>query len=146
MSSITYIGMDVHTTNNTLCVFTLQTQPPFFELQIHPEFRELKKHLTNMDQIQGSDSRFVCGYEAGCLRYSLYKEITAYKWKDFSVECVIMAPSTMAFSPKDKVLKTDGKSGGTPLVLWPLRKFCVSDIRQNQEYHVVPVQNEAYFT
>lgn len=29
MNSITYIGMDVHTTNYTLCAFTLQTQTPF---------------------------------------------------------------------------------------------------------------------
>ena len=31
MNSITYIGMDVHTTNYTLCAFTLQTQTPIFE-------------------------------------------------------------------------------------------------------------------
>ena len=37
MNSITYIGMDVHTTNYTLCAFTLQGQTPFAELQIKPE-------------------------------------------------------------------------------------------------------------
>lgn len=107
MNSITYIGMDVHTTNYTLCAFTLQTQTPFFELQIRPEFEELKKYLTNLDQILGGGSHFVCGYEAGCLGYSLYKEIMSYKWKGFTVECVIMAPSTMASSPKDKTQKSD---------------------------------------
>lgn len=107
MNSITYIGMDVHTTNYTLCAFTLQTQTPFFELQIRPEFEELKKYLTNLDQIQGGGSHFVCGYEAGCLGYSLYKEIMGYKWKGFCVECVIMAPSTMASSPNDKMQKSD---------------------------------------
>ena len=75
MNSITYIGMDVHTKNYTLCAFTLQTQTPFFELQIHPEFEELKKYLTKLDQVQGGGSHFVCGYEAGCLGYSLYKII-----------------------------------------------------------------------
>lgn len=107
MNSITYIGMDVHTTNYTLCAFTMQTQTPFFELQIEPKFEELKKYLTNLDQIQGGNSYFVCGYEAGCLGYSLYKEITNYKWKGFHVECVIMAPSTMASSPNDKMQKSD---------------------------------------
>ena len=107
MNSITYIGMDVHTTNYTLCAFTLQTQTPFFELQIHPEFEELKKYLTKLDQLQGSGSHFVCGYEAGCLGYSLYKEIMGYNWKGFSVECVIMAPSTMASSPNGKMQKSD---------------------------------------
>ena len=42
MNSITYIGMDVHTTNYTLCAFTLQTQSPFFELQVRPEFVQLR--------------------------------------------------------------------------------------------------------
>ena len=107
MNSITYIGMDVHTTNYTLCAFTLQTQTPFFELQIRPEFEELKKYLTNLDQVLGGGSHFVCGYEAGCLGYSLYKEIMAYKWKDFCVECVIMAPTTMATAPNYKTQKSD---------------------------------------
>lgn len=100
--------MDVHTSNYTLCAFTLQTETPFFELQIKPEFDELKKYLTNLDRAQGGNSHFICGYEAGCLGYSLYKEITNYKWKKFQVECVIMAPSTMASSPNDKKQKTDG--------------------------------------
>ena len=42
MNSITYIGMDVHTTNYTLCAFTLQTQTPFFELQVRPEFVQIR--------------------------------------------------------------------------------------------------------
>lgn len=107
MNSITYIGMDVHTTNYTLCAFTLQTQTPFCELQIAPEFDELKKYLTNLDKALGGNSHFVCGYEAGCLGYSLYKEILGYKWKGFCVECIIMAPSTMAAAPNDKKQKTD---------------------------------------
>ena len=107
MNSITYIGMDVHTTNYTLCAFSLQTQKPFYEMQIKPEINALKKYLTAVDKIQGGNSRFLCGYEAGCLGYSLYKEITSYKWKGFTVECVIMAPSTMASSPKDKTQKSD---------------------------------------
>ena len=42
MNSVTYIGMDVHTTNYTLCAFTLQTQSPFFELQVRPEFVQIR--------------------------------------------------------------------------------------------------------
>ena len=42
MNSITYIGMDAHTTNYTLCAFTLQTQSPFFELQVRPEFVQIR--------------------------------------------------------------------------------------------------------
>lgn len=107
MNSIIYIGMDVHTTNYTLCAFSLETQRPYCELQIKPEFEELKKYLTNLDKRQGGGNHFVCGYEAGCLGYSLYKEISYYPWKGFSVECIIMAPSTMPSSVKDKTMKND---------------------------------------
>ncbi len=99
--------MDVHTTNYTLCAFSLETQRPYCELQIKPEFEELKKYLTNLDKRQGGGNHFVCGYEAGCLGYSLYKEISYYPWKGFSVECIIMAPSTMPSSVKDKTMKND---------------------------------------
>ena len=125
MNSITYIGMDVHTTNYTLCAFTLQTQTPFFELQIRPEFEELKKYLKNLDKALGGNSYFICGYEAGCLGYSLYKEIMGYKWKGFHVECVIMAPSTMAISPNDKMQKSDTKDAR-----WIARTLCFGQYKK----------------
>ena len=107
MNSITYIGMDVHTTNYTLCAFTLQGQTPFAELQIKPEIKELEKYLTMLNSQLGGNCRFQCGYEAGCLGYSLYHEINSHKWKGFVVECVILAPTTMAVSQKNKVKKND---------------------------------------
>ena len=30
-------------------------------------------------------------------------------------------------------------------VIWPLREFCVSDFRQNQEYHVFNVHDRGLF-
>lgn len=107
MNSIIYIGMDVHTTNYTLCAYTLATMTPFGEMQIEPEFEELKKYLVRLDKALGGNSNFLCGYEAGCLGYSLYKQIKAYPWKTFHVDCVIMAPSTMSVSPNEKLQKTD---------------------------------------
>lgn len=50
---------------------------------------------------RGEDTCFVYGYEAGCLGYSLYHQLT-----DQGVECVILAPSTMAETP-GKRIKTD---------------------------------------
>ena len=37
MKSIASIGMDVHTTNYTLCAYTLESQKPFAQIQIHPD-------------------------------------------------------------------------------------------------------------
>ncbi len=112
MNIITYIGMDVHTTNYTLCAFTMQTQTPFCELQIAPDFDELKKYLVKLDKALGGSSRFVCGYEAGCLGYSLYRQIQNYPWKGFEVECVILAPSTMVLSANERLQKTDQLDAG----------------------------------
>lgn len=106
MTSIINIGMDVHTTNYTLCAFTMEGQKAFAQTTIDPELSELEKYLTTLNRNLGGNCHFVCGYEAGCLGYSLYHQINRRSWKEFSVECVILAPSTMASSPKD-VIKTD---------------------------------------
>ncbi len=45
MNSITYIGMDVHTTNYTLCAYTMEGQKTFAETQIKPDVKELVKYL-----------------------------------------------------------------------------------------------------
>ena len=36
---------------------------------------------------------FVCGYEAGCLGYSLYHQL-----REHEVDCKILAPTTMAIT------------------------------------------------
>ena len=44
------------------------------------------------------------------------------------------------------LLAINAKSGLHPNdVVRPLREFCVSDFRQNQEYHIINVQDEGLF-
>ena len=100
MSIITYIGMDVHSTNYTLCAFTMEGKKTFAETVIKPDVKELVKYLETLNQQQGGTAQFECGYEAGCLGYTLYNELTAKGYK-----CVILAPTTMAAPVKE--LKTD---------------------------------------
>ena len=101
MTSITYIGMDVHTTNYTLCAFTMDGQKAFAQTTINPDIDELLKYLANLRvRMMGQDAHFVCGYEAGCLGYSLYHQLTRHKYK-----CVILAPTTMPSTAKE--IKTD---------------------------------------
>ncbi len=99
--------MDVHTTNYTLCAaepilggeenVLAQTQTgPDYKLVIQ-FIKYLKKRLGVTDK----DCDIVCGYEAGCLGYSLYHQLTAA-----GVKCVILAPSTM-MAEKGKRIKTD---------------------------------------
>ena len=100
MNSITYIGMDVHTTNYTLCAFTMEGQKVFARTSINPDVKELIKYLETLNARQGGKAEFVCGYEAGCLGYTLYHELTAKGYK-----CVILAPTTIPTTAKE--IKTD---------------------------------------
>ena len=100
MTSITYIGMDVHSTNYTLCAYTIEGQKAFAQTTIHADINELLKYLATLQQRQGKDSELVCGYEAGCLGYSLYHQLARNKYK-----CIILAPTTMPSTVKE--IKTD---------------------------------------
>lgn len=100
MNSITYIGMDVHSTNYTLCAFTMEGQKTFARTSINPDVKELVKYLETLNIQQGGKAEFVCGYEAGCLGYTLYHELAAKGYK-----CVILAPTTIPSAANE--IKTD---------------------------------------
>ena len=100
MSSITYIGLDVHTSNYTICAYTIENDKTFAETTIKPDINELEKYLKRIQELQGENSRFICGYEAGCLGYSLYHQLT-----EKGYECIILAPTTMPKTPNE--IKTD---------------------------------------
>ncbi len=95
MDSITYIGMDVHSTNYTLCAFEMEGQKTFAKTKINPEVKELVKYLETLNKRQGDKAQFVCGYEAGCLGYTLYHELSAKGYK-----CVILARPQCPLRPK----------------------------------------------
>ena len=101
MTSIIYVGLDVHTSNFTVCCYSMQDDRTFAALQMPPEYKEILKYLNRVRSQQGKACKFICGYEAGSLGYSLYHQLTAH-----GVACEILAPSTMAKCPGNKV-KTD---------------------------------------
>ena len=70
----------------------------FAEIQIKPDHREILKYLDRVRTKRGEGVRFLCGYEAGCLGYTLYHQLTEH-----GVECVILAPSTMPVTPGKRV-------------------------------------------
>lgn len=100
MTSIAYIGIDVHTTNYTLCAFTLEGQKVFGQTSINPDIDELLKYLSAIRLRVGSECGLICGYEAGCLGYTLYHQLTYHKY-----QCFILAPTTMPSTPNE--IKTD---------------------------------------
>jgi len=93
--------MDVHTTNYTLCCYSITTDKIFATTAMMPDYRNILKYLERVDKELGGDNHFQCGYEAGCLGYSLHNQLSSH-----GIDCVILAPSTMA-TIKKKGIKTD---------------------------------------
>ncbi len=61
-----------------------QAAPPYHRAGITKNSQEFLR------TIYGDDANFICGYEAGCLGYTLYHQLTAN-----NVKCIILAPTTM---------------------------------------------------
>ena len=107
MYRILKIGMDVHTTNYTLCAVEPilgAEENVLAQIQIEPDYRlviQFIKRLKERLGVPDQECDILCGYEAGCLGYSLYHQL-----KDAGIKCVILAPTTM-ISEKGKRIKTD---------------------------------------
>ena len=102
MTSITYIGMDVHTTNYTLCAYSFDDGKIFGRTTIKADIKDLVKYLETLNEHQGGNSEFLCGYEAGCFGYTLFEQL-----QERGYSCVILAPTTMPSSPASRQKKTD---------------------------------------
>jgi transposase len=97
-----YVGMDVHKESFSLCSFTIEEDKASHHQRTDADFKNVLKYLEHLRTIYGNDAEFVCGYEAGCLSYSLYHQLT-----DHNVNCVILAPTTMLEQRGRKRIKTD---------------------------------------
>ena len=100
MNSIIYVGMDVHSSNYTLSCYTFENDQDFATVQVEPDYRNVLKYLERVQENYGGPCEFRCGYEAGCLGFTLYHQLTSH-----NVNCTILAPSTMP-SRKGEI-KTD---------------------------------------
>lgn len=104
MASILYIGMDVHTTNYSVCAYRIGNEAVFGETCFSASAENIAVYLDTLrhNEAKPDEVKFICGYEAGCLGYSLYRELKAK-----GIDCRILAPSTMATSPLDNRKKND---------------------------------------
>ena len=105
MSTVLYIGMDVHSTSYSLATFALGDREARFELKIEPDYEQVLQYLGTVRR-QLADTlgevEFVCGYEAGCLGDTLYHQLTAK-----GIKCVIVAPTTILEPRSKRRVKTD---------------------------------------
>lgn len=106
MNSIVYIGMDVHKESYTVCCYSFDTDEVLYKQKISSDYKMILKYLEQVRKQFPEDTEYVCGYEAGCLGYSLYHQLT-----DRGVKCIILAPTTMAITNKNRV-KTDKRDAG----------------------------------
>ena len=106
MKRIIKIGMDVHTTNYTLCVFepSLDSNAIVHQISdVKPNVKFIVDVINKFKEKHSNDELDItCGYEAGCLGYSLYHELEAK-----GIKCVILAPTTMKVEKGGKKLKND---------------------------------------
>ena len=101
MNNIVYVGMDVHKESYTLCCYCYDTDKVEYQQTIPADYKLVLKYMEQVRKRYIGEVSFVCGYEAGCLGYSLYNQLKAHE-----VDCKILAPSTMAITNTSHV-KTD---------------------------------------
>lgn len=102
MKSIVYVGMDVHKNSFNLCAIDKDSGKTVAETKCEASAKMVEKFVENIRARYDNDVMVETGYEAGCLGYSLYKSLTA-----LGIVSIILAPSTMQKSAKNKVVKND---------------------------------------
>ena len=97
-----FVGMDVHKETFSLCCYTNEKEIAEYPQKVDAHYSKILNYLEAMRFHYGDDVSFICGYEAGCLGFSLYHQLTVH-----NVKCIILAPTTMAKPAKGKKIKTD---------------------------------------
>ena len=106
MNRILKIGLDVHSTNYTICVKEadyLHEHKLIAEVQVEPDYLQIVRLIGRLKEKLGNEHEYdiECGYEAGSLGYSLHHQLTGA-----GIRCRILAPTTMRVE-KGKRIKTD---------------------------------------
>ena len=100
--STVYVGMDVHKETFSLCCYTNEKEIAEYPQKVEAHYSKVINYIEAMRFHYGDDVLFICGYEAGCIGFTLYHELTAH-----NVKCVILAPTTMLQQRGKKKVKTD---------------------------------------
>lgn len=100
--------MDVHSTNYTLCAMEPilgGDDRIFANIQVTPNYKNIILFIENLKLKLGMHEEYdiLCGYEAGCLGYSLYNQLTGA-----GIKCEILAPTTM-LTTQGVCVKTDAR-------------------------------------
>lgn len=97
-----FIGMDVHKEKFSLCCYSVEKDEFLHPHTTAADYRQVLAYLASLRDVFGENVSLLCGYEAGCLGFTLYHQLTAA-----NVKCVILAPTTMPAVKGRKKIKTD---------------------------------------
>ncbi|MBR5348618.1 MAG: IS110 family transposase [Lachnospiraceae bacterium] len=100
--STVFVGMDVHKETFSLCCYTNEKETTEYPMKVEGHYSKVISYIEAMRFHYGNDAVFICGYEAGCLGFTLYHQLM-----DHGVDCVILAPTTMLSQRGRKKVKTD---------------------------------------
>jgi transposase len=98
--------MDVHKESYTVCCYSIERDRLEYHQTLTADYRMVLRYLEQLRKRYDDEIEIVCGYEAGCLGYTLYHQLT-----NCGVTCVILAPTTMGITNRDGV-KTDKRDAG----------------------------------
>ena len=90
MTSIIYVGMDVHKDTYSICYYDSRTDRNLYEKTMKATTQNVLRYLENVKKQLGEETMFVCGYEAGPTGFGLCRDLLK---ADYS--CVVMAPTSL---------------------------------------------------
>lgn len=105
-----YVGIDTHTENYTMAavvnqmspageIITLDLIPP---RKLGPAVKNVLRFIGDCKKAVNRECHVICGYEAGLFGYGLYRKLMAA-----NVDCMVIAPSSLKKSSRDKKFKND---------------------------------------
>lgn len=97
-----FVGMDVHKEKFSLCCYSIEKDEFSHPHTTAADYKHVLAYIASLREVFGEDTPFLCGYEAGCLGFTLYHQLTGH-----NVNCVILAPTTMPVVKGKKKVKTD---------------------------------------
>jgi transposase len=116
MNKVYYVGLDVHKDSIQMAVLDDRKKEPIVAKGLPNRVTRVVKELAGY-QKQG---KVQIAYEAGCLGYTLYRELSA-----FGFDCRVIPPNTV-FHGGDGAIKTDYRDAVD--IAWMLRRNEVESI------------------
>lgn len=101
MESIIYVGIDVHKDTYFLSSFLPSKNLIFAQTEMKADSKNVMKYLDKVSEMN-EGAIVLCGYEAGPTGFKLCRDLIKRKYN-----CVVMAPTSIAKTTRDKMVKTD---------------------------------------